>query len=77
MSHPYIQGLIHDSDGRSIQFLLGPDGYRQWGSSGRSGTDRDAAYARNVEILTALEEAAEKVRFFDDAEEEQAEEQQR
>lgn len=76
MSRPYIQGLIHDSEGHAVQFLLGPDGYRQWGWTGRPGTSQ-AAYAGNVAILTALEEAAEKVRFFDDTEDEQAEEQQR
>ena len=73
MRAPYIQGIIHDGDGRTTQFLLGPDGYRQWGWSGPTGTSQEA-YASNVAILQAMEEAAETAHFFDDAAERDEEE---
>ena len=65
MSSPYIQGLIHDGDGRATQFLIGPDGYRQWGWTGPSSGAQEAM-ARNVELLEALEEAANRGNFFED-----------
>lgn len=67
MSTPYIQGLIHNGDGRSVQFILGPEGYRQWGWTGAASTSQDG-YAANVAILAAMEEAAERARFFEDPE---------
>lgn len=62
---PYIQGLIHDGNGRSVQFLIGPDGYRQWGWTGPTGTEREAM-AANVDLLTRLEEAANRAGLFED-----------
>jgi hypothetical protein len=74
MSAPYIQGLLHDNEGRTVQFLIGPDGYRQWGWTGPSSNSGEA-YARNVEILTALEEAANTHNFFEDPDAYQQQEQ--
>jgi len=68
VSAPYIQGLIHDGDGHTTQFLLDANGYRQWGWTGRG--NQQEAYAANVDLLTLLSDAAEQVKFFDDPEEE-------
>jgi hypothetical protein len=68
MSTPYIQGLIHDGDGRTVQFMIGPDGYRQWGWSGPTGGAQDAM-AKNLDLLGGLEWAAQKAGFFEDPEE--------
>jgi hypothetical protein len=64
MSSPYIQGLIHDGDGHTTQFLIGPDGYRQWGWTGRG--DTQAIMAANQPLLEAMEEAANRADFFED-----------
>lgn len=66
MSTPHIEGTITTADGTSVRFLIGPDGYRQWGWTGPTGAHHETL-AANVSLLTALEEAANRVNFFEGA----------